>query len=156
MTFQASRLIKLPRIHRRLVERIFFPRPMALNVIPRARNQTELRLGPAVLHLRVRRDVPRAAELRGAILPAMTSRASVIQQRMGRRRADERVQLRVRPPRVERVLRSVGNSLELLDPRLGLLAFVLRDLERVELLLQLLREPRRFFFRLESGTIDRP
>ena len=59
-------------------------------------------------------------------------------------------------PWIEHVLRRVLNLLELFDPLFSLVAFFLRDLIGVELLLQLLRKARRFFFRLEAGAIDRP
>src|SRR5207245_1428286 len=57
VTLDTSRFVILPRKHRRLVEGILLPRPMAQFVIPRPRHEAQRRFGPAALHLRVRRDV---------------------------------------------------------------------------------------------------
>src|SRR5438552_17911093 len=96
-----------------------------------------------------------AAKLGRAILSAMAAGASELEQRMNGRRSDERVEPGMRAPWIERVERRILNPLQLRNLLFGLFSFFLRDLERVELLLQLLRESRRFFLRFETRAIDR-
>ena len=107
-----------------------------------------------MLHPRADRRVAGAAELGGSVLAAMANRASVLEDGMGRSRADEQIEFRMRAPRVERVVGRILNPFELRDPLLGLLPLFLRNLIRVELLLQLLRQSRRLRLRLPSRHVD--
>ena len=82
VTLDASRLVVLARIHRRLVEGILFPRPVALVVVPRSGQQGGDRARPAALHARAGRNVTGAAEFRGPILSAVARGATEVQQGM--------------------------------------------------------------------------
>src|SRR5947208_2556114 len=74
---------------------------------------------PAPLHLRIGRDVAGAAEFGGAVLSLVARGATELQQWMGRRRADEGIEPRMRAPRIERVVRRILDALQLRDAILG-------------------------------------
>ena len=59
-------------------------------------------------------------------------------------------------PRIEDLVRIILNAFELSDALLGLFAFGRIDLSGIEFRLQFFLESRRFFLRLEAGTIDGP
>src|SRR3954451_8103635 len=107
-----------------------------------------------MLHPRTGRRVTGAAEFRGAVLAAVTDGATVFEQRVYGGRADVEIEFRMCAPRVQRVVGIVLNSLELRDAFLGFLTLFLRNLVCVELLLQFLRQPRRFRLRLPSRRLD--
>src|SRR6266550_3739908 len=118
MALNAARLVVMTRIHRCLNELVFLVAPMALREIARPRKKSERPhrpISPAMLHPRAGGRVAGAAEFSGPILAAMADRAAIVEQRMQGCRANVQIELRMRAPRIERVVGRILNPLELRD-----------------------------------------
>ena len=98
-----------------------------------------------------------AAELGRSILTAMAGSAAEVEERMRGGRPHEGVETGVGAPGIEHffVVRRIRRPLQLSNAVLGVLAlFGRRNPPPIQLLLNLLRHARRFFLRLEAGTVD--
>src|ERR1700692_1154994 len=116
MALDAAGLVVVPRVHRSLDELVLFVAPMPLFEVTRKREEAGTQPGallPSMLHPRAGRRVTGAAEFGGTVLAAMTDGTSVLEERMCRGRADVQIELRMRAPRVEDVIRRILNPLEL-------------------------------------------